>query len=173
MGKRFLVIVLLAALALFAYLGYNSYDARRAGSSGQVFTSDAVRLRSKNEPTRPSSDTVQADNAAKPQESDAVVYPAAGAPAAPPVAAPSSTEGGPSLVTQSQQAAPATAPGSDTISPNPPNGMAFAGSGRYQLYRQGNLTWRLDTETGRSCVIFATDEEWKKPRVYKAGCGRK
>ena len=75
-------------------------------------------------------------------------------------------------ILKSQQAAPGTVPASDTISPNPPNGMTFAGSGRYQLYRQGNITWRLDTETGRSCVIFATDEEWKKPRVYKAGCGK-
>ena len=50
--------------------------------------------------------------------------------------------------------------------------MTFSGSGRYQLYRQGNITWRLDTETGKSCVIFATDEEWRKPRVYRAGCGK-
>jgi hypothetical protein len=50
--------------------------------------------------------------------------------------------------------------------------MTFSGSGRYQLYRQGNITWRLDTETGKSCVIFATDEEWRKPRVYHAGCGK-
>jgi hypothetical protein len=75
-------------------------------------------------------------------------------------------------LTQGQQATSTTALGSDTISPNPPNGMAFSGSGRYQLYRQGNITWRLDTETGRTCIIFATDDEWRKPRVYKAGCGR-
>lgn len=170
MGKRFLVIVLLTALALFAYLGYNSYDTRRAGGSGQVFTSDSIRIRSKNETVRAASDTAQADNAAKPEESDTVVYPAPGSQATQAPAA--VTEGVAPLVTQSQQAAPATVPGSDTISPNPPNGMVFAGSGRYQLYRQGNLTWRLDTETGRSCIVFATDDEWKKPRVYKAGCGR-
>ena len=40
------------------------------------------------------------------------------------------------------------------------------------LYRQGDITWRLDTTTGRTCIVFATDEEWKKPRVFKAGCGR-
>ena len=57
------------------------------------------------------------------------------------------------------------------MSPNPPNGMLFGGSGRFQLYRQGNLTWRLDTETGKTCIIFATNEEWKKPQVYRTGCG--
>jgi hypothetical protein len=170
MAKRVIVIVLLVVLALFAYVGYNSYDTRRAGASGQVFSSDSARDRPKIETTRSSSSgAAQADTAAPPQESDTVVYPPAGVQAtqAPSAAA----NAGAPLVTQSQQAAPA-APGGDTISPNPPNGMVFAGSGRYQLYRQGNLTWRLDTETGRSCVIFATDEEWKKPRVYKAGCGR-
>jgi hypothetical protein len=59
----------------------------------------------------------------------------------------------------------------DTISANPPNGTVFAGSGRYQLYRQGDLTWRLNTETGQTCIIFATDDEWRKPKVYRAGCG--
>jgi hypothetical protein len=58
----------------------------------------------------------------------------------------------------------------DSIEPNPPNGVVFAGKGKYQLYRQGNLTWRLNTETGQTCVIFATDEEWKKRKVYRAGC---
>jgi hypothetical protein len=49
--------------------------------------------------------------------------------------------------------------------------MVFFGTGKYQLYRQGNITWRVDTETGKSCILFATDEEWKKPTVYRAGCG--
>ena len=61
-------------------------------------------------------------------------------------------------------------PAADSVAPNPPNGMTFGGSGHYQLYRQGDLTWRLNTDTGDTCVIFATDEEWHKPKVYKAGC---
>ena len=175
MEKRVLVIVLLAALALFAYVGYSSYDARRAGVTGQVFSSDSSRSGSKSESRVPissgssSADSSMADKAAAPQDTETIVYPRAAAPQD--TSAPAGSGGG-AQVTQAQQAAPAAAPGSDTISPNPPNGMAFAGSGRYQLYRQGNITWRLDTETGRSCVIFATDEEWRKPRVYKAGCGR-
>jgi hypothetical protein len=100
------------------------------------------------------------------------VYPPTTSQVAPASGATPGVSGGIPLVTQSQQPEPAPVPRGDTISPNPPNGMVFAGTGRYQLYRQGNITWRLDTETGRSCIIFATDEEWKKPRVYKAGCGR-
>jgi hypothetical protein len=164
MGRRVLVIALLAALALFAYVGYSSYDARRAGASGQVFSNDTTPERLKVKSSTPSAGPTQ------PQEPETIVYPSTtpAATTAPAVV----TTGAANQVTQSQQSAPATAPAADTISPNPPNGMTFAGSGRYQLYRQGNITWRLDTETGRSCIIFATDEEWKKPRVYKAGCGR-
>ena len=54
-----------------------------------------------------------------------------------------------------------------SFEPNPPNGVVFAGKGKYQLYRQGNLTWRLNTETGQTCIIFATDEEWKKRKRKK------
>ena len=69
--------------------------------------------------------------------------------------------------------APSTmAPAGSTLSPNPPNGMAFAGKGSYQWYRQGDLTWRIDTTTGRSCIIYATMEEWRKPLVISHGCGR-
>ncbi|WP_198152166.1 hypothetical protein [Granulicella tundricola] len=62
--------------------------------------------------------------------------------------------------------------GRDTLQPIPPNGAAFAGRGEYQWYREGNLTWRLNTETGASCVAYATLEEWRKPLVFTHGCGR-
>jgi len=48
--------------------------------------------------------------------------------------------------------------------------MTFTGSGKYQLYRQGDITWRLNTETGWACVLFATDAQWHKTRVYQNGC---
>ena len=69
-------------------------------------------------------------------------------------------------------AMPAGLPTRDTESANAPNGMRFAGSGTYQWYRQGNLTWRIDTSTGRSCIIYATMEEWRKQIVMSHGCGR-
>lgn len=65
---------------------------------------------------------------------------------------------------------PATAPQSDTIARNPRNGLAFAGSGKFQLYRQGDITWRLNTDTGDACILFATDAQWQRTRVYQNGC---
>jgi len=65
----------------------------------------------------------------------------------------------------------APAPSSDSIPRNPPNGLAFAGSGKFQLYRQGDITWRLNTQTGETCILFATDAQWHLHRVYQAGCG--
>jgi hypothetical protein len=62
------------------------------------------------------------------------------------------------------------APAADSIDRNPPNGMVFAGTGPYQVYRQGDLTWRLNTQNGQACIIFATDSEWRKARVYHNGC---
>lgn len=69
-------------------------------------------------------------------------------------------------------ALPAGLPARDTESANAPNGMRFAGSGSYQWYRQGNITWRVDTASGRSCIIYATVEEWRKRSVMSHGCGR-
>jgi len=59
---------------------------------------------------------------------------------------------------------------SDTVPPNPPNGQAFTGTGKFQVYRQGNITWRVNTESGESCILLATQEEWRKPIVYSHGC---
>ena len=67
----------------------------------------------------------------------------------------------------------ANVPATDTLPPNPQTGASLAGSGTYQWYRQGNLTWRINTATGRSCIIYATMEEWRKPIVSSHGCGRK
>jgi hypothetical protein len=61
-------------------------------------------------------------------------------------------------------------PTGDSIPPNPANGKIFAGTGKFQIYRQGNLTWRVNTETGQSCILFATEEEWRKAIVYSHGC---
>lgn len=61
-------------------------------------------------------------------------------------------------------------PASDSQTANSPNGMRFSGTGQFQWYRQGNLTYRVNTQTGSSCVIYATLEEWRKPTVYQNGC---
>ena len=76
------------------------------------------------------------------------------------------------LATQNTTAASAngSAPATDSQTPNAPNGVAFAGSGQYQVYRQGNLTWRINTSDGSTCILFATNEEWRKPLVFNHGC---
>lgn len=61
-------------------------------------------------------------------------------------------------------------PATDSISRTPPDGMVFSGRGRFQLYRQGDITWRLDTETGHACILLATDEQWRMERVVSRGC---
>lgn len=58
----------------------------------------------------------------------------------------------------------------DTLAPNASNGQAFGGTGKFQVYRQGNITWRVNTESGESCILLATQEEWRKPIVYSHGC---
>lgn len=158
MGRRVLIIVLVLVVALFVYLGYNSYDARRAGANGDVFSNDSAASRARTDGGDGSSPSSQT-----------IVYPTqtqspAAAPAEDNTPVPASAASG-------AGAPGGVPPAGDTISPNPPNGMVFAGTGKYQLYRQGNLTWRLNTDTGQSCILFATDEEWKKPRVSRAACG--
>ena len=64
----------------------------------------------------------------------------------------------------------ANLPASDTLRRNPPNGVVQARPGRYQLYRQGDITWRMDTDTGESCVLLATQAQWSKTIVYDHGC---
>jgi hypothetical protein len=64
----------------------------------------------------------------------------------------------------------ATLPASETLSRNPPNGVVAAGAGKFELYRQGDLTFRLNTESGDACVLFATQAQWGKSIVYDHGC---
>jgi hypothetical protein len=51
--------------------------------------------------------------------------------------------------------------------------LSESSPGRFQVYRQGNLTWRIDTASGESCVLLATHAEWRKPQVYQNGCNSK
>jgi hypothetical protein len=69
-------------------------------------------------------------------------------------------------------APPTSLPAHDTLPANAPNELHFSGSGNYQWYRQGNLTYRVDTVSGRSCIAYATLDEWRKQIVSSHGCGR-
>jgi hypothetical protein len=42
--------------------------------------------------------------------------------------------------------------------------------GRYQIDREGIRTWRLDTATGRSCLLLASEADWKKPNIESESC---
>lgn len=82
---------------------------------------------------------------------------------------PVSAPGG--LTARSPVLGPADAPPTtDTIAPNPPNHVAFGGTGKYMWYRQGDLTWRVNSDTGASCIAFATMQQWARPVVYQNGC---
>jgi len=150
MVRRVIFWLMLAGVLVLGYLGYRNWSQGRAMMSGEV----------KNGPSEPG------DAAATSETLPAPV----------PAARPSAPAKAPASDTSSPQATlaaavPAAIPASDTIASNPPNGLAYAGAGRFEVYRQGDLTWRIDTQTGRACIIFATNEEWRKPEVYRRGCG--
>ncbi len=152
MLKRALIAVLVLVVAVFFYIGYSGYD---AGRSSTTSVSAASR-------SRTGEGQISVPSAELPAASPSGEMPASGlTPAQGAALDGAAIQGTKSGVSQ--------APG-DTIQPNPPNGMTFGGSGHYQLYRQGNLTWRLNTDTGDSCVLLATEEEWRKPQVYRSGC---
>ncbi len=142
MARRIILGLVVAGILALIYVGYKNWSLRQAMLSGQVTGGP--------EPEE------AAPQAAPPATANAAGEQRTATARTPPVA------------TTKQ---PAEVPTGDTISPQPPNGTVFAGTGRFQVYRQGNLTWRLDTDTGRTCILFATDEEWRKPRVYQNGCG--
>jgi cytoskeletal protein RodZ len=168
MGRRILIILLLLILAAFAYVGYTSYDAKRAEATGEVFSRDSSNSpATKIEPETRTTDTPEL----RPPPQQTVVSPTT-APVPDTAAQTISTPALPTAPEAANTSAVAArdANAADTISPNPPNGMVFSGTGHYQLYRQGNLTWRVNTDTGQTCILFATDAEWKKSRVYRNGC---
>jgi hypothetical protein len=75
---------------------------------------------------------------------------------------------------QTVSALSSTVPAYDSMGPNAPEGVRYgSGSGTFGFYRQGNLTYRIDTATGQTCIAFATLDEWRKPIVMKNGCRRR
>ncbi|HEV2644784.1 MAG TPA: hypothetical protein VGU46_00310 [Acidobacteriaceae bacterium] len=81
-----------------------------------------------------------------------------------------STQGDSSASGLQPQSDIASLPTSGPLSRNPSGSVVTVGTGKFQLYRQGDLTFRLNTETGQACVLFATDAQWRKPLVYDHGC---
>jgi len=168
-AKRIVVILAVAAVAIVGVFWYWQRSKQRALGSGNVYvkkqTTDQAQTAAP--PTTPAlpddlstppTAPMTPQPAAKPSAAiEKTVHAAQSAPAAPPP------------MTQPRGAV--EVPASDSIPRNPPSGLIFAGAGKYQLYRQGDITWRLDTDTGRACIIFATDNQWSRTRVYDQGCG--
>ncbi len=144
MNRIFWVLIIVVAV-LFGAAWYSHRLKTHAMNSGEV----TVRKQS-GDTTRP--------------------LPDATAPSTQPDQSATASATGDQPVTQSQPLA-VTPPVADSVPRNPPNGMVFAGAGKYQLYRQGDITWRLNTDSGDACILLATDSEWRKSQVYRHGCG--
>ena len=155
----FILIVALVLLAVVGAFLYVRYQTDRRLNGGEVLSMDTGKVSDHGAapvlaPTR--SETLKsASNNAEPRK------PAVAMSTAP---MPSST------YPPTEPTMQTTDPQTDTIAHDPPNHAAFAGTGRYQVYRQGDLTWRLNTDTGSTCVLFATLEQWRKPVVYRNAC---
>ena len=156
MQKIFRLLMVAAAIVLGAVY-FVHWSRTRALNSGEVHVRQQTDDKTKPDVSTTASAN-QPDSAtqpAAPQEVASNVPDASGADAA----------------RRQSQNSVATLPASETITRNPPNGIVAVGSGKFQLYRQGDMTFRLNTETGQACVLFATDTQWRKPLVYEHGCG--
>lgn len=145
--KKIAGILAVAAVVLLGVVWHRHQVKTHALTSGEVYVRD-----------QPSSSPAPLPEV--PQQNNQIAETATSQPPAAPTQVPSSAA-----------APPLSPPATDSIPRNPPNGLAFAGSGKFQLYRQGDITWRLDTQTGDACILFATDTQWRHPRVFQAGCG--
>ena len=34
----------------------------------------------------------------------------------------------------------------------------------------GGRTWRLDSVTGKTCILLTSDQDWKNPKTTASGC---
>jgi hypothetical protein len=153
MLKKVLGLVILLAIVIGGWALYKRHQAQNAIADG-----DVSGLPSDSKSSVSGSDQASPDNSGTVYAKKADPPPAAtAAPVATNVSSSTSSSGD---------------GGSYTLPSDSPNGMAFAGKGEYQWYRQGNLTYRLNTKTGSSCIAYATMEEWRKPIVMEHGCGR-
>ena len=184
MGSKIFWFLILVALCVSGYFMYDHYHQEKMMGNGDVTwvtgqpsPEEHARFLKEN-----SGETADGQSERKIQTATDNPTPAAAdsataataTPAATPATAPQA-EAQPQpdgAYTATAGAAPANLPASDSVPPNPANGARFSGSGAYQWYRQGNLTWRVDTVSGRSCIDYATMEEWRKPIVSSHGCGR-
>jgi len=41
---------------------------------------------------------------------------------------------------------------------------------KYQVYKEGYRTWRLDTVTGATCLLLTTEVDWKNAKTASEAC---
>ena len=186
--NRILIIVCIVALLLGGYLLYRQHTTGSAMGDGQVTENQSASEKSAmNSGATTSSTSTDLDGQSieahpTPSRSDApgTINTEPVAPGASTNQAPASQAPAPLAAQQGTLVGPngrtvvgpgAAVPAGDSIAPNPPNGAVFTGTGKFQWYRQGNITWRVDSGSGSYCIAFATMEEWQKPIVYQNGCG--
>ena len=173
MGRNIAILVVVVLLVLGGYYFYKQYQAKRTLDNGAVQCQGCMTPEQQAAFDR--EDHGESPNAIPGPRSDAATTPA-GYSTAEGSTVTNQPPAGSTAANANNQAmmeTPASAPPTgDTIPPNPPNGMRFAGTGTYQWYREGNLTWRTNTATGASCIVYATMDEWRKPIVINHGCGR-
>jgi hypothetical protein len=179
MLKKFVVLLVLIALAFGGYYIYQQVHEQRVDESGEVHCvgcmspDRAAAYQKENSGDTPDGQSERKTRtAAADSKAAANGTPGTAAGVTAQSAAPTAPNTTPVTPTPAAQPVANSLPASDSELPNAPNGMRFAGTGPYQWYRQGNLTWRIDTNTGRSCIIYATMDEWQKPVVIEHGCGR-
>ena len=174
MLKRVLIVIAVIAVFIGGWMLYNR-NARNSMGSGDVTSTDSSK----------SSDSGNTDLDGRPVATVAPIPSRSDAPGTingepvagatgnqpPPTQRAAIVPAYPPAATSASSSGRAALPVSDTITPNAPNGLAFGGTGKFQWYRQGNLTWRVNTASGSTCIAFATMEEWQKPIVSSHGCG--
>jgi len=148
-------LLAVAALAAGGWWFYTHTGSRAVSTSGDVVQRDLS--------ADPPDAKDDAESAAPTSPAPATVAPAANIPTSTPQ---------PTARAASDAKPTAGLPISDSIPRDPPVGMAFGGSGKYQWYRQGDITWRIDTVSGAACIDFATMGQWARPIVYAHGCRR-
>jgi hypothetical protein len=165
--NRIFAILLMVAAVIGGAFWYVHWSKERAMNNGEVFVRDQPE-----ENTKPAAAPAPVAAVGEPAPLQEVATGGAAAPSGQQTHGSAEPNTPAVPVASAVRVKPARAvPVSDTLSRNPPNGMRIASSGRYQLYRQGDITWRLNTETGDACILLATDAQWQKARVYENGCG--
>ena len=139
--KNVITGLLILIVGVFAFVGYNGYSAKRRVITDEVYGGSVP---------------VAAGSSSGSTESPALAAGLQGSHRFPP----------PGEVLAHSDGALS----SDSLPPQPTEGEKFGAGGHFQLYRQGDITWRLNVDTGQSCILLATDEEWHKERVYRSGC---